>query len=1413
MLSKSREGAGQQVSQDPLTEEPLNPVAKMDSPLKGELINNRYRIIRRLGHGGMGAVYLALDAREDRLLALKRVRKDRLDPRTLAILRNEFLAMAALPHPNLARVFDFEVDRVTADLFFTSEFVDGQSWLEVSRELNLKKPQGLEVFLDLVAQVLRALEFIHSRDMVHGDVKPENILVTVESQDEEGSHSACRIKVIDFGLAKRERAFGGEKILGTPYYVAPETILGSLIDRRTDLYSLGVVLYHLTTGELPFRGDSNLVILKSHVERSPAPPQQVAPWIPAELGEIILRLMKKSPNDRFHGALAVLEQINRAFGLKIPLETAATIGGYLEAGALAGREKELKRMQAVLLSSFGTAAAPPETTDDIRLRSQSEKTAQAHVEGEAQAPAGRMMILRGEKGLGKRRMARELRYLAQIEGAALLEVECAGGEGRGSSFERLVDELLFFEGTADEPDAPPYIEQATLLAEATRTGSGAQLEEGPRALEEVALGILESSQKQPLLLHFHDLHLADSTLLELVMCLVRLEVAGKAPGNRLLMTATALDPGDVEGSDFQRLCDGNGLYRHFLELKLGRLDEAGVGQLVRSVFKNGEFQDAFLGRVIEESDGNPKIVIEILSFLARRKKITRTGSGWVLEKDYEREDIPGKVRTELKSRISKLPPEALRLAMAFACMEEDCPLELASHLAGSPPRSNLRNLLLLRREKILQVTENNVPEVYSFIHRSARAMLYEMIPASEMASLHERAGALWEEHYSKSGKVNVKNLAHHYFRAQSREKGIRFGLEAARELGRGFQPLEAIAAYEQVLSLSDEKDEELRSKMHREIAALRFEMGDYRSALELLEPLCKPGEAQKQAGARASACLDAARAQARLGHFESGEKLLKEALQVEERQRPSASTGAISLAHAELCFYQGKLVESLRHCTRALERQGEIKDPALLGQLYMLTAENHFLLSDRESAASYSQLALRVLDSQHDPQLLASNLFCRGKYYTYQQQFTKAVKQLQLSLLLKKKTNARDGQADCLLEIGTIQNLLGRPEDAKPQIEEALALYEKNENLPQSVVALCRLADVFRLLGEYDKCQQLIRQALQWAEPLERKRVLAETLHTLAGFCVDRGDLVNAERYLQKARANESKGAGTSHMAAHALALISERALHAGDLSAALDYSAKGILAARQNGDQRALLQLLIRQSLMFCRLGKSIEARRTLVTLFDSGKRHGLPVIEGWARLIEALVLADEEKASNAEKSFAQAAELLAEHGSERDLVHLNLEQGIWRLKTGQHEPAYLNLEDGLHRAKKLQLAYEECRYHLAMGKLETALQVVPTAEAERNFRRAEELAMGTGYTELLWQVHLQLGKLFLKDHRDAEAESALAESFSGLQNVQKRIPASYRQSYLRRTPPEDLEILLEHAARRGSGEAESQPEKAVAL
>lgn len=174
---------------------------------------------------------------------------------------------------------------------------------------------GANDFIELFVSVLRGLKFIHSRGLVHLDLKPDNVLIkapVVPKGSDEVRGAALRPcpKLIDFGLAKKEKDFGGKSIMGTTYYIAPETILGARVDRRTDLYSLGVVMYQLTTGQLPFRGRSNLEVFKGHLERSPEPPDQHADFIPPPLSAIILRMMEKKPDDRFQSAIDVIDAIN-----------------------------------------------------------------------------------------------------------------------------------------------------------------------------------------------------------------------------------------------------------------------------------------------------------------------------------------------------------------------------------------------------------------------------------------------------------------------------------------------------------------------------------------------------------------------------------------------------------------------------------------------------------------------------------------------------------------------------------------------------------------------------------------------------------------------------------------------------------------------------------------------------------------------------------------------------------------------------------------------------------------------------------------------------------------------------------------------------------------------------------------------
>ena len=225
-------------------------------------VNKRYRVIRKLGKGGMGVVYLVEDLLcSDQELALKTIHAKALAAHNLAQFKYEFAALRQLRHPNLVSVFDFDINSKTGEHFFTMDYVPGEDLPHlIHSRLNQHPKEAFDYpwLYGIIVEVCRALQYLHSRGLIHHDVKPGNIRVTPDGVT----------KLMDCGLVGKPRDEGHLKIRGTPEYSAPELIRGGAVDFRADLYSLGISLYEIVTRRLPFTGESSIMVLRQHVEGS-----------------------------------------------------------------------------------------------------------------------------------------------------------------------------------------------------------------------------------------------------------------------------------------------------------------------------------------------------------------------------------------------------------------------------------------------------------------------------------------------------------------------------------------------------------------------------------------------------------------------------------------------------------------------------------------------------------------------------------------------------------------------------------------------------------------------------------------------------------------------------------------------------------------------------------------------------------------------------------------------------------------------------------------------------------------------------------------------------------------------------------------------------------------------------------------
>ena len=264
----------------------------------GQVFDKRYKILKIIGIGGMAVVFEAVDTVMRRTVALKML-KDEInnDPASVKRFINESKAVSMLSHPNIVTIYDVSVKE--DHKYIVMERIEGvtlKNYITKKGALNLKET------LNYTEQILRALEHAHTKGIIHRDIKPQNILLLKNG----------RIKVTDFGIAKlpnAETVTMTDKAIGTVYYISPEQASGKTIDPKSDLYSLGVVMYEMITGELPFNADSPVSVALMQVNQPPQPPRELNSNVPIGLEQIILGAMEKNPERRFQNANQMMRHV------------------------------------------------------------------------------------------------------------------------------------------------------------------------------------------------------------------------------------------------------------------------------------------------------------------------------------------------------------------------------------------------------------------------------------------------------------------------------------------------------------------------------------------------------------------------------------------------------------------------------------------------------------------------------------------------------------------------------------------------------------------------------------------------------------------------------------------------------------------------------------------------------------------------------------------------------------------------------------------------------------------------------------------------------------------------------------------------------------------------------------------------
>ncbi len=585
---------------------------------QGEAINSRYTIGKLLGEGGMAAVYQATDLSSGREVALKQFtlpREDRHYEESAGLFEQEFLTLSQLSHPRIIEVYDYSVGETGP--YYTMELLDGG-------DLRERTPMPWRDACGVIYDVCSSLALVHSRRLVHRDVSPRNIRCTRDG----------KAKLIDFGALVPMGP--GDIIVGTPQFVAPEVVYRSVLDARTDLFSLGATLYYTLTGRVPYPVKTFQQLLEAW-DVKPQAPSRLVSGIPPALDSLVLSLISTEPASRPHSAFEVMQHLAAIAGLE-RVEPASVSRAYLSTPTMVGREALMTTLEREL--------------------------------GRALAGRGRAVLIQAAAGAGRSRLLDATALAAKAHGTIVLRAHGGATSRQGfKTANSLVEHLAAAAPEVTLAAAKAANVEALFLGSERQSYSakvgGSRLSvkdlttlDVPRVVLQDALGrwFLAVTALMPLALAVDDVHRVDEPSLAFLATL-----ASQADRKRLFLAATA----ELDADPTDRIAFGV-LRQNSTRLSLTPLDSEEVDQLLVSVFGDVPNVRLVTERVHAIARGNPRACMDLAQHLVDRGLVRYEGGAWTLPARLDPSDLPASVDAALQARIAAMSPLARFFAEAHA---------------------------------------------------------------------------------------------------------------------------------------------------------------------------------------------------------------------------------------------------------------------------------------------------------------------------------------------------------------------------------------------------------------------------------------------------------------------------------------------------------------------------------------------------------------------------------------------------------------------------------------------------------------------------------------------------------------------------------------------------------------------------
>ncbi|MBN2056818.1 sigma 54-interacting transcriptional regulator [bacterium] len=1052
-----------------------------------------YKSVKELGKGAFGSVCLVQRA-DGRRLAMKVILLKGMEDELF--LRRELAVLSSLRHPHIVALEEWSTTAEKAFLFM--EYATG-------RPLRKVKPEHLG---RLAVQIFMALDYLHARGIVHGDIKPQNILVTPQGTP----------KLLDFGLARLIRPQAGEtdqggRFFGTIAYASPEQCRGQWrIDGRTDLYGMGVLLYSLLAGRLPFPATSFTELLLAHLHQRPRPPSLVNAEFDRRWEGIVLKLLEKQPGDRYQTAAGVVDDLI-GLGLADPPRPdiqAASARAGLEAGA----EASLMRLFEPVL--VGRDEEQRILRDMIAAARRGERLGAA---------------LCGEVGSGKSRLLRELRIDHEWRGVPVFQGRC-GGEHLGA-WEEILRDMWRHSRHAIRTEAAWSGEEADLLAACF----------APLATRATWLTALRRiSVHHPVILFIDDMDRADAATWQLLG-----ELVGGWPGTTndesndaegragLLVVMAAVSP---DGSFEQVLWERRDtLCVPMTRLELAPLNAGQTAALVDSMLGVTDPPAELPGMLHDITGGNPRFLVELVTSLVEQGRLVRLDNRWRLEAEVV-PALPRSMETLLKQRLDPLDETSRLVLTGLVLLGEDFTMKHLGGVLDMPMAEVAESLRRLHGHRLV-IESRHLGRIHYQCSPGLARMTGRLLDDPRLRRLHSIIARLLIAGM-KTGEDRAVPLSPY---------------RIALHLALGETPSDAIPWFKKA---AEEAFQRELFDAADQAAGKALELGGgecLETVVELwhLRGLVKRIQGQFPAAAE---CFSRS--------LETAGKLPRRELAARALQ----ALGGVSLS-------MGAAAEAEAHLQRAVDLLAGAGNPRLTAQCQLSLGVIAYNRQDMDQASSRCRLSLRSFHHIHDRTGAARCLRLLGDIQQQRACYTRAARLQRAAMRLFDQAGNRSNQAACLGAMGMALHAQGRHDAAREHYEQAIGLFRQLKHRRGEAMTHANISQLLTEQGEPRKALDHLRRAREYFSEIGYALGTAHACLGLSRIYRELGELNTAESTLHEA-AKRYEELGHRLGAAECLLEKASRQLSRAELPAAGENGRAALATARELEDRPGAVRAML---------------------------------------------------------------------------------------------------------------------------------------------------------------------------------------------------------------------------------------------